>query len=138
MFWNNFRNFLIRNFSCSKGFYKNRDRFSHSNSVWNLDFTFISQPRCDNVFSDVSSHIRSTSIYFWRVFSWKRSSSVPCISSVCIHNNFSSCKSCVSLRTSYHKTSRWIKMINSVFVNPFTCDNIYHFFFQNFLEIFLW
>ena len=102
---NQVHKFLTALLSGSKSVNHNRCRFCHTDRIRQLDFTFICQSCRYDVLGHISCRISRRAVNLRAVFSGECSAAVTGISAVSIYDDFSSGKSCVSMRTSDDKTS---------------------------------
>src|SRR5207245_3473285 len=79
-----------------------------TNGVRKLNFTSVCQAGCDHVLRNPASHVSGASVHFARVFSGKRSPTVPSHSAVAIANDLAPGYSCIAFRTADHKPACWI------------------------------
>ncbi len=70
-----------------------------------LDEHSPAQPRFDQRLGDPASCISSGSIHFGVIFSGESSASVPTPSSICVHDDFTPCESCITLVTHKHPST---------------------------------
>ena len=113
---------LISNFTCSKGIYKNGNRFCHADGVSQLYLAFVGDSCGYYVFSCVSGRIGRAAVNFCRVFAGIGSAAVTRVSAVAVDDDFSSCKAGITVRSSDYESSRRIYIILGLFVEKF-CRN---------------
>lgn len=122
-------NFLKVDFFCTKAVYIDTYWLNHPYCIANLDFTSVANIAGYYIFCEISSNVSSTSVYFCRIFSRERSSSMSSYSSVGVDNYFSSCKSCISSWSSYVEVTCGVDKIFSFCIDHISNDGFDNIFF---------
>ena len=106
----NLNKFSIRNFTCSKCIYIDGSRSCNSDCVRKLNFAFISQSCCYNIFCNITSCICGRTVNLCAVLTGESTATVTSCSTISINNDFTSCQSTVTVRsTDYERPVGLIK-----------------------------
>src|SRR5439155_21629855 len=111
--------FLLVHFACAERIDAHANRLRVPNGVRKLNFTSVCQAGCDHVLRNPASHVSGASVDFARVFSGKRSPTVPSHSAVAIANDLAPGYSCIAFRTTDHKSASRIDEVSRFLIEPF-------------------
>ena len=98
VFTDNLNKFSIRNFTCSKCIYIDGSRSCNSDCVRKLDFAFISQSCCYNIFCNITSCLCGRKVNPCAVLTGESTANVTSCSTISIKNDFTSCQYTVKVR----------------------------------------
>ena len=111
--------FFLVHFAGAKRVDTHAHRLGMPNSVCELDFASIRQPGGDHILGDPAPHVSRAAIDFARVFSRKRTATVPSHSAIAIADDFAASYTSIPFRTADHKPASGIDQVGRFSVEPF-------------------
>jgi len=134
-----FGDFHFADFRGALGVNKYRNGFSDADSVRELDFAGVGKFRGDDIFGDVSGHIACCPVDLCGVFSAKASTAVAAAATISINDDFSSCKSAVTVRAACYETASGVNVEYDIFAyESFGKDRHYNLFDDLFSQSSIW